>query len=261
MNQQREIVYRYRDEVLEGRDMGPVARDAIGDVISTLVDEYTPGDYIEEWDLDELWSQLDQIYEVDFGPEDIDRSSIDREQLKVLLGEDAQKLYDEREEELGEELMRALERYLLLQIIDQRWREHLYDMDYLREGIHLRGFAQIEPLVAYKNEAYTLFRDLMSTIWADFARMIYNVEVEVEAENGQGLSPGPNGGAAAALQYSGGVPDDQPSAYGAGEVVDESGEPLPVAVQQRRVDDNEQIGRNDPCWCGSGKKYKKCHGA
>ena len=80
--------------------------------------------------------------------------------------------------------MRELERYLLLQIIDQRWREHLYDMDYLREGIHLRGFAQIEPLVAYKNEAFTLFRDLMQSIWADFARLIFNVEVEVTQENG-----------------------------------------------------------------------------
>ena len=86
-------------------------------------------------------------------------------------------LYDRREEELGEELMRALERYLLLQIIDQRWREHLYDMDYLREGIHLRGFAQIDPLVAYKNEAFTLFSDLMNTIWSDFSRMIFHVEV------------------------------------------------------------------------------------
>ena len=87
------------------------------------------------------------------------------------------KLYDEREEELGDELMRALERFLLLQIIDQRWREHLYDMDYLREGIHLRGFAQIDPLVAYKNEGFGLFQDLMNSIWSDFARMIYNVQV------------------------------------------------------------------------------------
>jgi preprotein translocase subunit SecA len=265
MNQQREIVYRYRDEVLEGRDMGPVAREALGDVIGNLVDEYTPGDYIEEWDLDELWAQLDQIFQVDFGPEELDRESIDRDALKELLVEDAQKLYDERETELGEELMRALERYLLLQIIDQRWREHLYDMDYLREGIHLRGFAQIEPIVAYKNEAYTLFRDLMNTIWADFARMIYNVEVEVEGENGNAVPetlPGGNG--AAALQYSGGILDDQPSAYG-GDVgaygVDAEDPQAPAVVQQRRVDETDQIGRNDPCWCGSGKKYKKCHGA
>ena len=212
MNQQREIVYQYRDEVLEGRDMGPVSRDAIGDVIGRLVDEYTPGDYLEDWDLDGLWAQLDQIFEVDFGPDEIDPESVDREELKRLLAEDAQKLYDEREEELGSELMRALERYLLMQIIDQRWREHLYDMDYLREGIHLRGFAQIEPIIAYKNEAFTLFQDLMNTIWADFARMIYNVEVRIEGENGVPAQQA--GGAAAALQYTGGTMEDQPSAYG-----------------------------------------------
>src|SRR4051812_15779369 len=157
MNQQREIVYRYRDEVLEGRDMGPVAREQIADVIGHLVEQYTPGDYIEEWDLDELWVQLDQIFHVDFAPDELDREAIDREELKRMLIEDAEKLYDERETELGEELTRELERYLLLQIIDQRWREHLYDMDYLREGIHLRGFAQIDPLIAYKNEGFGLF--------------------------------------------------------------------------------------------------------
>ena len=215
MNQQREIVYQYRDEVLEGRDMGPVAREQIGDVIGNLVDEYTQGDYIEDWDLEALWVQLDQIFEVDFGPDDIDPATIDREQMKQLLAEDAEKLYDEREEELGEELMRALERYLLMQIIDQRWREHLYDMDYLREGIHLRGFAQIEPIVAYKNEAFTLFQDLMNTIWSDFARMIYNVEVQIEGENGNAdaLGPAGSGPASATLQYTGGTMDDQPSAY------------------------------------------------
>src|SRR4029077_5061868 len=183
MNQQREIVYKYRDEVLEGRDMGPVAREEIENVIGALVDQYTPGDYIEEWDLEELWAQLDQIYHVDFGADEVDKDSVDRQELKRLLVEDALKLYDEREAELGDELMRALERYLLLQLIDQRWREHLYDMDYLREGIHLRGFAQIEPIVAYKSEAFTLFRDLMNSIWSDFARMIFHVEVEVEGEN------------------------------------------------------------------------------
>jgi preprotein translocase subunit SecA len=259
MNQQREIVYQYRDEVLEGRDMGPIAREAIGDVIGRLVDEYTPGDYLEDWDLEALWAQLDQIFEVDFGHEEIDPATVDREELKRLLAEDAEKLYDEREADLGEELMRALERYLLLQIIDQRWREHLYDMDYLREGIHLRGFAQIEPIVAYKNEAFTLFQDLMNTIWSDFARMIYNVEVRIEGENGDGAVPQQQrGSGAAALNYSGGTLDDQPTAYG--EPGEEAYEPSPV-IQQRRVDENEQLGRNDPCWCGSGKKFKKCHGA
>ena len=260
MNQQREIVYQYRDEVLEGRDMGPVAREAIGDVIGRLVDEYTPGDYIEDWDLEGLWAQLDQIFEVDFGPRrDRPRRRSTARSSSGCWPRTREKLYDEREEELGEELMRALERYLLLQIIDQRWREHLYDMDYLREGIHLRGFAQIEPIIAYKNEAFTLFQDLMNTIWSDFARMIYNVEVRIEGENGDGAVPQQQrGGAAAALKYSGGTMEDQPSAYG--EPGEEAYEPSPV-IQQRRVEENEQLGRNDPCWCGSGKKFKKCHGA
>jgi preprotein translocase subunit SecA len=273
MNQQREIVYQYRDRVLEGQNMADTAREQISEALGRLIEEYTPGDYVEEWDLDGLWSQLDQVFRVDFAPDELDREGIDRAQLTGLIVEDAMKLYDEREQELGEELMRALERYLLLQIIDQRWREHLYDMDYLREGIHLRGFAQIDPLVAYKNEGFALFQDLMNSIWSDFARMIYNVEVEVQPETGvpdEQLPPG-NGGQAAGLSYSGGTLEDQPSAYGGeGYAVEADPQRTPAgdagdgggtAVQQRRVDEHEQIGRNEPCWCGSGKKYKKCHGA
>ena len=262
MNQQREIVYQYRDRVLEGQDMAETAREQIGEVIDRLVNEYTPGDYVEEWDFDGLWAQLDQVFQVDFGHEELDHEGLDRERLITLLVEDSMKLYDEREEELGDELMRALERFLLLQIIDQRWREHLYDMDYLREGIHLRGFAQIDPLVAYKNEGFGLFQDLMNSIWSDFARMIYNVQVSVEAENGDGALPEQQaavGGAASALTYTGGTMDDQPSAYD--EDPDEASAPGSTVVEQRRVDEHEQLGRNDPCWCGSGKKYKKCHGA
>ena len=255
MNQQREVVYRYRDDVLEGRDMGQVAREEIAKVIGRLVDEYTTTDYFEDWDLNELWGQLDQIFQVDFGPDDLDPASTDREELKNLLTDDAHKLYDERETELGEELMRALERFLLLQIIDERWREHLYDMDYLREGIHLRGFAQIEPIVAYKNEAFTLFEDMMNAIWQTFARMVYNVEVSVEDEETLQQHQAASGGAA--LEYS--APTFDPGfAEESAEL--EGGAPEPV-VTQRTLDENEQLGRNDPCWCGSGKKFKKCHGA
>jgi preprotein translocase subunit SecA len=266
MNQQREVVYQYRDRVLEGQNMADTAREQISEVIERLVEEYTPGDYVEEWDLEGLWLQLDQVFRVDFAPDELDREGIDRTQLTGLIVEDAMKLYDERQTELGEELMRALERYLLLQIIDQRWREHLYDMDYLREGIHLRGFAQIDPLVAYKNEGFALFQDLMNSIWSDFARMIYNVEVEVRPEEGAVEEPLPqrDGGGAARMSYSGGTLEDQPSAFGGEGYAVEADEPHEAggtAVRQRRVDEHDQIGRNDPCWCGSGKKYKKCHGA
>jgi preprotein translocase subunit SecA len=269
MNEQRRIVYEYRDQVLEGRDMGEQARQEIASVVDRLVDEYAGADYVEDWDLDGLFTALADIYPVRLSAEQVTTESLSREELVGRLSADAVELYDQREQELGEELMRALERYLLLQIIDNRWREHLYDMDYLREGIHLRGFAQIEPLVAYKNEAFTLFADLMNTIWSDFSRMIFHVEVEIEGEDGgappeQQYTPSGSSTRSGRVSYSGGVGTAQPSALAeaAGGEPAEYAEPEPAPViEQRRVAAVEQIGRNDPCWCGSGKKFKKCHGA
>jgi preprotein translocase subunit SecA len=276
MNEQRRVVYALRDQVLEGGDMAEAARDEIAGVIERSVGEHTVGDFLEEWDLDGLFVVLEQIYPVTFGPGDIDRDGVDRERLTELFVEDATKLYAAREAELGEELMRALERYLLLQVIDERWREHLYDMDYLREGIHLRGFAQIDPLVAYQNEAFDLFSDLMVTIWSDFARMIFHVEVQIDGENGgqpppppPALAPYSPGGSStrpASVSYSSGAAA-APSALGAAAaggaaaVVEEDEAELIPHVEQRRVATDEQVGRNDPCWCGSGKKFKRCHGA
>src|SRR3954471_3808605 len=218
MNEQRRIVYASRDEVLEGRDMGDQARSEIGDVLERIVEEYTPGDFVEDWDLDGMLVALSDILPLDFS--DLDVEQLDREELKGELRRRADELYTAREAELGEELMRALERFLLLQIIDTRWREHLYDMDYLREGIPLRGFAQIEPIVAYKNEAFDLFSDLMNTIWSDFARMIFHVEVEIEGEDGgapEQYEPRPTraGGSstrAGQVTYTGGGNTAQPSA-------------------------------------------------
>ncbi len=266
MNEQRRIVYQYRDEVLEGRDMGETARNQLQDVIGRMVDEYTYSDFIEDWDLDGLFTALRDIFPAGFGVDKIENVT-GREELVEQLTSEALAVYQSREDELGEELMRSLERYLLLQIIDEKWREHLYDMDYLREGIHLRGFAQIEPIVAYKNEAFTLFTDLMNTIWADFARMIFHVEVQVEeAATPDQILPAGGGRRAprGELSYSGGSEAEAAGAYGmAGGAtgVMEPAEPAPPAVVQRRVDEHDQLGRNEPCWCGSGKKYKKCHGA
>ncbi|MEA2405904.1 MAG: preprotein translocase subunit SecA, partial [Thermoleophilaceae bacterium] len=146
MNQQREVVYEYRDRILHGEDMSETARDQIASVIDRLAGEYMAGDFVEEWDLDGLFTQLEQIYPCSYSLDDIDPNQVDRASLVEDLRNDVVEAYDERENELGGELMRALERFMLLQIIDERWREHLHDMDYLREGIHLRGFAQIDPL-------------------------------------------------------------------------------------------------------------------
>jgi preprotein translocase subunit SecA len=209
----------------------------------------------------------------------MDPQKADRDELIEALQEEARASYDRREQELGEELMRDVERFLLLQIIDQRWREHLYDMDYLREGIHLRGFAQIEPLVAYKNEAYDLFRDLMNSIWGDFTQLIFHVEVTPVGPDGQPMgapAPAPRRVSASSssatgggrVTYSGGVAAQgalamAAAAADAGAMAEAGGaeQLLPTPVEQRRVDHDHQIGRNDPCWCGSGKKFKKCHGA
>ncbi len=267
MNEQRRIVYRYRNEILEGKDMGTTAREEIGQVIGRTVAEFTPSDFIEDWDLPGLLLALEDIFPVDLTAEDLAGESLDREELVHRLHADAIKLYNAREEELGEELMRAVERFVLMQFIDQRWREHLYDMDYLREGIHLRGFAQIEPIVAYKNEAFTLFEDLMASIWADFTRMIFNLEVEAleeEEEPEQRYEPSGTSTRPGRVSYSGGG-QEQPSALalaaaGGEEYVEEEYE-APPPVQQRVLSDEQAVGRNDPCWCGSGKKFKKCHGA
>ena len=179
MNQQREIIYEYRDRILEGEDMSDVARTQIAEAIERIVREYTEGDYQEDWELESLFTQLEQIYPVSYELDDV-KEGADREGLVEDLRKDVVDAYDEREEDLGDELMRALERFMLLQIIDERWREHLHDMDYLREGIHLRGFAQIDPLVAYKNEGFDMFTELMNNIWDEFARYVFNVEIEVQ---------------------------------------------------------------------------------
>jgi preprotein translocase subunit SecA len=274
MNEQRRVVYAYRDNVLEGKDMGDEARQQISGVIERTIEQYTGSEYVEDWDLDSMFSALEQLFPIDLGEEVIDREALDRIGLGERIAEAALGRYQQREQELGDELTRALERFLLLQIIDERWREHLYDMEYLREGIGLRGVAQLDPLVAYKNEAYTLFGDLMNTIWSDFTRMIFNVQVNVEGEGAPQAPPLAAAGTATRagkVTYSGGTSAMGASALAAAADVDAAAQAAyaagaqteqPVAVvEQHTVDPEHQVGRNDPCWCGSGRKYKKCHGA
>ncbi|HKG35236.1 MAG TPA: preprotein translocase subunit SecA, partial [Solirubrobacterales bacterium] len=210
MNEQRRVVYKYRREILEGRDMSDVAREELVGVIERTVEEYTPGDLLEEWDLPEMETQLRQIWPVGLDVAGMAPETIDREALKADLVEDALQAYGEREEQFGDELMRYLERSILLQVIDTRWREHLYDMDYLREGIHLRGFAQIDPLVAYKNEGFSMFEELMHSIWEEFSRLIFHVEVDIAPAQAEEAFA-PPAADASDVRYSGGGPE-QPSA-------------------------------------------------
>jgi preprotein translocase subunit SecA len=274
MNEQRRVVYKYRREILEGRDISENARDEIEGVIERLVDEYTSSDILEDWDLEELETQLRQIWPVSVEVASLAPETVDREQLKEALDDDAMNAYDEREEQLGEELMRFLERSILLQVIDNRWREHLFDMDYMREGIHLRGFAQVDPLVAYKNEGYVMFEELMHSIWDEFSKLVYRAEIEIQPEQAGAVATTNGDGETTTLAYSGGTLENQPSALR--EVVAASGASAADVAAAGAIapgnggsevvetvvkDEKENIGRNDPCWCGSGKKYKKCHGA
>jgi preprotein translocase subunit SecA len=293
LNQQREVIYRYRDEVLEGREMGDVAREEIAKLVDRLVREYTAGDFVEDWDVPGLLARVAEIFPPSEEVLMVDPDRVDRDDLALRLQEEALALYEQREEELGEELMSALERFLLLQIIDQRWREHLHDMDYLQQGIHLRSVAQLDPLVAYKNEAFSLFGDLMNLVWSDYARMIYHVQVTLQEDPAAARQPAPlptrtpspaassaTGGArvsysggtpapsgAQALAAVAGAPGVEAAAQAGGFAAAGAGVPgvngdsasAPPVVQQRHVE--AEPGRNDPCWCGSGRKYKKCHGA
>jgi preprotein translocase subunit SecA len=282
MNEQRRVVYKYRREVLEGRDIGDVAREQVAGVASRKVDEYTASDVFEEWDLAGLETQLATIWPVSVDLSELDAQTSSREDVRELIVEDALAAYDEREEEFGEQLMRDLERYILLQIIDQRWKEHLHEMDYMREGIHLRGFAQIDPLVAYKNEGFIMFEALMDAIWEEYARLIFHVDVEIKpAEVEEAFAPGEE---PTDVQLSGGTEAGQPSPLAAARAA--AGSPAAAAAATGGAAaavaappagngsgnggtnpstvikaDAEKTGRNDPCWCGSGKKFKKCHGS
>ena len=199
--------------------------------------------------------------------------TVDREKLKDELDDDAMNAYDEREEQLGEELMRYLERSILLQVIDNRWREHLFDMDYLREGIHLRGFAQIDPLVAYKNEGFSMFEELMHSIWEEFSKLIFHAEVEIDPAQAAGRlrrqrrrRAGPRSTTPAARSKA------QPSAL---QQVGRrrrrrrgrrrrgrrrgrrSATAPPEVVETVVKDEHDKIGRNDPCWCGSRQEVQE----
>jgi preprotein translocase subunit SecA len=279
MNEQRRVIYRYRRDVLEGKDMSVDAREQLVEVVSRMVDDYTPGDILEDWDLGELQTQAQQLWESKVDLSSLAPETTNREDLREQLIADSLASYDRREQEFGDEIMRNLERAILLQIIDNRWREHLYEMDYLREGIHLRGFAQIDPLVAYKNEGFGMFEALMHSLWEEFARLIFHVDIEIQPGQTAEMPGAPAArGGAAEVEYSGGT-SEQPSALAQAAVATtagpdaaaeqaiegtaQAGNGAPSVQEQETVvkDEKDKIGRNDPCWCGSGKKYKKCHGA
>jgi len=274
LNKQREVVYTERRQVLEGEDLSDRARDWIAETLVETVDRYDDSDQAPaDWDLEGLFMEVGQLFPVSFTADDIRHDGLTREELLDRLEDDAMDQYDKREEDLGPELVRDLERWVLLQLIDVDWREHLLNMDYLREGIHLRGLAQKDPLSEYRVEGHTMFDEMMDNVTREFVRYMFHVEMEappepVEAQQLDAVTytsqDEPVQGFAG---LTGGVvesPDEvaleatEPDHYAIEDAVEA---PLPGVVETVVIDDEDRIGRNDPCPCGSGKKYKKCCGA
>ena len=238
MNRQREVIYGERRSVLEGKDISEQVQRFLAETITAYINGATSEGYAEDWDLETLWAALGAIYPISFTIEELEqevggRAGLDVEFLAARITEDALAAYKKREEALTPNVMRELERKVLLSVLDRKWREHLYEMDYLQEGIGLRAMAQRDPLVEYQREGYDLFAAMMEGIQEEIAGFIFNVEVSVETEHvkGGGLdAPKPT-----QLSYTS---------------ADETG-----AVK------SGDVSRNSPCPCGSGKKYKRCHGA
>ena len=283
LNRQRTVIYDERRRVLEGADLQEQVDHMITDVVTGYAEGATADGYPEDWDLDQLWTALRSLYPISVTVDEVieeaggDRSGLSTEQLTQLLVEDAHAAYEAREEELGSEVMRELERRVVLQVLDRKWREHLYEMDYLQEGIGLRAMAQRDPLVEYQREGFDMFSAMLDAIKEESVGFLFNVEVEIqqpvaEPEDAAEVTPAveveqppaavepPAARPAPAvmakglqtesrsdnLQYSAPTLDQaEPERTSSGDFDAGGGEP----------------GRNAPCPCGSGKKFKRCHGA
>jgi len=242
MNRQREVIYGERRLVLEGEDISKQVQTFLADTLVAYVNAEAAEGFGEDWDLDRLWQALKLIYPIGFTPEELvakvgSRAALDADYLADQILEDATAAYEKRQTELGEGVLRELERKVLLSVLDRKWREHLYEMDYLQEGIGLRAMAQRDPLVEYQREGYELFSAMMDGIKEELASLVFNVQVTVEGDGSEvkaaGIIEKPADNAA--LQYT---------------AADESG-----------VSTKGEISRNAQCPCGSGKKFKRCHGA
>ncbi|WP_456073040.1 preprotein translocase subunit SecA [Desertihabitans brevis] len=324
MNRQRHAIYGDRRKVLEGADVEAQLRSATTQVVESTVRNHTVG-FVEDWDLEQLWTEMSQIYRVGLDREDYEGVDLTADELVTAFVADATRAYDEREAELGEENMRELERQVLLTVLDRKWREHLYEMDYLREGIGLRAMAQRDPLVEYQREGGDMFNQMMAAFTEEVVGYLFNLDVKVSQVARVGVVPGADGSARpvtvgdleqriasgpdpdsggtevrregepspsdADVQPDAGTPatdaaqpdDGAPagavaaapgrpsiSAKGLGggptrgrlsySAPDEDGR-ASTATGTAEQDPYAGVGRNQPCPCGSGKKFKQCHGA
>ncbi|MDF1606335.1 preprotein translocase subunit SecA [Nocardioides sp. YIM 152315] len=278
MDRQRKVIYAERREVLEGKDLQEQISGFLDDTVAGYVNGATE-DIAEQWDLEALWNAMRQIYPVALDHKAIVEEAggvdhVDRDELITALQADAHTAYDDREQEIGEPVMRELERRVVLSVLDRKWREHLYEMDYLREGIYLRAYSQRDPLVEYQREGFDMFAAMMDGIKEESVGFLFNLEVQVEEEpEGEVDFEVEDEDEDAVEPMARTLPSaEQPSirarglerpatpqklAYSAPSEVGEA----EVKTEDAPAEDQfAKVGRNDKCPCGSGKKYKMCHG-
>jgi preprotein translocase subunit SecA len=247
MNEQRKVIYGRRQQVIDGEDIHDSTIVLIEEILTNVVDERLEGDYAEGWDLHQLVAELINYYPSTLTAEALAEYQ-DRDDILAVVIDEAVGQYEKKCEEYpgGMDTAKEIERDVMLQILDQRWREHLSDMDYLRDGIHLRQIAQTDPLTAWQKEGYLMFEALLGNVDADFVRYITHVEMSaVEAiEEATTSDDG----------LEGAVTNANIVAPGATEL------PAHGPAKKALPKQGDKIGRNEPCWCGSGRKFKQCHG-
>jgi len=270
MNVQRQVIYEQRNAVLRGADLSEEIREEwLPQVISSVVSDYTASELEDDWELGDLVAAMDALYGT--GVTEDELAGLDREGIVQEFLDDALDAYVEREKamdaQVGEGFMRDLERFIVLQTVDMRWREHLENMDYMREGIGLRGLAQKDPLVEYRNEGHTMFLELNRMIREEVVNLLYHAEVTANEGSELQQAPAQNGGADG-LSYehqllagSDAMVAAGATSTAAGGFATGGGVATPVAPKPKVNSEYENVGRNDLCPCGSGKKFKKCHGA
>ena len=263
MNEQRKVIYMRRDQILEGEDLKSAASEYLADAVDALIESHCASVATDEWDLDGLAKELTLFWPTTLTADALGSVNNTDEMYDVIMAE-ATNHYEQREVEMGEEVMREVERQVMLRIIDQRWREHLEEMDYLKEGINLRAMGQKDPLVEWQREGYEMFGGMMKGIAQDFVRYVMHVQV-VEKEQGA-----PTLGAPQVLNMQTSSSDDEPASSGfdraAAQAAADDGVAAPAPVQTAKPktvqkDAFDKTPRNAPCPCGSGKKFKNCHGA
>src|ERR1051326_7848919 len=245
MNKQRESIYTLRRSILEGREGKEYILNAADEIVEFLVDSHYPEDAREHPNEAELNAELFDFFGVDLKGAGVDLDSMRREEVVDLLKESVNRRYEEKESAVGPDAMRLHEKYLLLQVIDQQWKDHLLNIDHLKEGIGLRGYGQRDPLVEYKKESFELFTEMMERIQDRVVKYLWKTDVVVsqredeqqEVRRVRRPRPPPK-------------PKAQPMYFSGGDASQ------PQTVKRKEA----KVGRNDPCPCGSGKKYKKCHG-